>query len=176
MASASASPSEAMPRAPLLLGLSGTIPFFATAGIAASAADAATVATACHGCVAYGCSILSFLGAVHWGVALRSTASKARTWDFVYSVCPSLAAAAAATLPDQSALLCLFPSFGAALVYDAARFAGDKSIPSWYPRLRRPLTLAAMTSTGVCLGVLVGGTGQLAADEPPARDQDAARE
>ena len=107
-----------MPNAAKILGFSGTIPFFASAGIAASTADPALAVTACHACVAYGCSILSFLGAVHWGIAIRSEASSAtRTPDFLYSVTPSLAAAAAAVLPDDRALSILLPAFGAALVY-----------------------------------------------------------
>ncbi len=109
---------EPMPRPALVLGLSGTIPFFASAGVAVSTGDPALAATACHACVAYGCSILSFLGAVHWGIAIRSaTTSATRTPDFLYSVTPSLAAAAAAVLPDDQALTILLPAFGAALVY-----------------------------------------------------------
>lgn len=149
---------EPMPRAALYLGLGGTIPFFTTAGLAASSADPALVAMATHGCVSYGCSILSFLGAVHWGVAIRSAAhEKTRMWDFAYSVCPSLAAAAAATMPDSQALITLLPGFAAAFVYDSVRFAGDHAVPKWYPKLRRPLTLTAMCCTGVCLGVLWTG-------------------
>lgn len=144
---------EPMPRAARYLGLSGTIPFFATAGLATCRPELAILAT--DACAAYGCSILSFLGAVHWGIALRSHANmKTRHWDFAYSVSPAIAAAGLTVLPTADALTMLFPSFGAALVYDSARFAGDPAIPTWYTKLRRPLTAAAMTSTGVCLAVL----------------------
>jgi len=150
----SVSINERMPASAKYLGLSGTIPFFATAGVAVWATDPAMAAAACHGCVVYGGSILSFLGAVHWGVALRSpTSSMTRPWDFGYSVCPSLAAAAALSMPDEKALVTLLPAFGAALVYDSARFAAHDQVPKWYPKLRRPLTFAAITSLGICTGV-----------------------
>lgn len=140
-----------MPPTARYLGLAGTIPFFSAAGVSLflpSSAPAAVVA-----CQMYGASILSFLGAVHWGVALRAPASSERNLDFFYSVCPSIGAAAAAVMPAEQGLAVLLPSFGAALVYDATRFAGDRGVPRWYPTLRRPLSVAALACTGICCSV-----------------------
>ncbi len=161
-------PGEPMPRSARYLGLAGTIPFFSCAGAALFAPEVADVAVMTA--QMYGVSILSFLGAVHWGVALRTARGPARDWDFVYSVCPSLAAAAAAVLPPQQGLSVLLPSFGAALIYDSVRFAGDPGVPEWYPKLRKPLSIAAMASTGICLGVVWGsGKSQGSVETAPPR-------
>lgn len=156
------SPTEPMPRSARYLGLAGTIPFFSFAGAALFLPEVSGVAAA--SAQMYGASVLSFLGAVHWGVALRTAGGSARDWDFAYSVCPALAGAAAAVLPVQEGLAVLLPSFGAALVYDSVRFAGEPGVPQWYARLRKPLTGAAMAGTGICLGVVWEGGGLTVGD------------
>lgn len=167
---------EPMPPIPRYLGLAGTIPFFTSAGISLFAPSSAPVAVVA--CQMYGASILSFLGAVHWGVALRSAPSPERNLDFFYSVCPSIGAAAAAVMPPEQGLAVLLPSFGAALVYDATRFAGDAAVPKWYPRLRRPLSVAALASSAICCSVAYDlskeGADGKAADDVLASDGFAA--
>jgi hypothetical protein len=60
--------------------------------------------------VGYGGVILSFLGAVHWGLALASPAPKPRTW--LYAVMPSLWAWAALLEDRRARLLFLRERFG----------------------------------------------------------------
>ena len=100
----------------------------------------------------YGSSILSFLGAVHWGVALRSSVDGVSgTRDFVYSVTPSLVAWLASLMRPSEGLLLLTGGFGAAFLYDSLRFGNGSAVPAWYRRLRLPLSVAAMGGCTVAL-------------------------
>lgn len=92
-----------------------------------------------HATQLYGASILSFLGGVHWGLALRAPSTR----DFIYSVTPSLIAWGAALAPPPQGLAVLSGGFVAAWMWDEVRFRGGSKVPSWYRRLRRPLTIAA---------------------------------
>jgi len=79
------------PRAALVLGPAGLIPFVGLA-VAAWVAPAGWVAPAA---AAYGATILAFLGAVHWGLALRPLAGEAAAeWPRLgLGVVPALVAA-----------------------------------------------------------------------------------
>lgn len=57
-------------RWPRLLGYAGLIPFIGLA-LASALAQEPFKASAAFALLAYGASILSFLGAIHWGLALR---------------------------------------------------------------------------------------------------------
>ncbi len=95
-----------------------------------------------HALLAYGATILSFLGGAHWGLTIGSETGRddgrlrAR---LVLSVVPSLVAWAALLLPGATGLFVLALAISAMLFVDirAAR-AGDA--PPWYPKLRVPLT------------------------------------
>ncbi|CDF34821.1 unnamed protein product [Chondrus crispus] len=87
----------------------------------------------------YGAAILSFLGGVHWGLALRAPS----TLDFAYSVTPSLLAWGASLAPLPQGLAILSASFVGAWAWDEVRFRGASHVPPWYRTLRRPLTVAA---------------------------------
>ena len=76
-----------------LLGYSGLIPFMGLA--AASGFLAAPLKTqALFGLLAYGATILSFLGAIHWGLTLRQPGPPS-TGLLLWGVVPSLLAWAA---------------------------------------------------------------------------------
>lgn len=99
----------------------------------------------------YAAVILAFMGAIHWGLAMRGEASdiKARL-QLGLSVIPPLLgwAALAGGLPMALSLpVFLFAFIG---LYLADMHAVREGLaPQWYPALRKPLTLA------VCLSLLV---------------------
>ena len=94
----------------------------------------------------YGSSILSFLGAPHWGLALAFPSSPVSGLRLAWGVVPSLAAVPLPALPEPTARAALFASLGGALVVDAA-FAYARLLPRWYLlHLRLPLTLVACGS------------------------------
>jgi len=126
------------------IGLAGAMPFL-TGGPRNLAADAL---------VAYGATILSFLGGIHWGLAIapQSGAGRPRlTARLIVSVIPSLAAWAALLVADTSGLFILALAVAAMLWVDLrATRAGEA--PPWYPNLRIPLTcivVAALLLGGV---------------------------
>lgn len=134
------------PKLPKYLGYAGTIPFLSGAALSFTLTDPAPIASSVQ---LYGSSILSFLGAVHWGVALQSSAMASAApasskRDFTISVVPSLVAWGAAMLPAEEGLFVLSISFAGMLLYDSYRFRSGQGVPSWYRRLRRPLSLAAI--------------------------------
>ena len=84
--------------------------------------------------------ILSFIGAVHWGMAMRGDRSP--LW-FVWSVIPALYAWQPVVFLDtRFALLALVPGFLISWSVDRHATAAGL-LPSWYMRLRHMLTLGA---------------------------------
>lgn len=129
---------------PQALGFGGVLPFAAGA-LVTTVAPGFTLGV--QATQLYAASILSFLGGVHWGLALRNPASR----DFVVSVVPSLVAWTAAVAAPHNGFPVLSASFAALYVYDMIRLRAPTKaglIPHWYLPLRAPLTLAA---AGCCL-------------------------
>lgn len=87
--------------------------------------------------IAYGAVILSFVGAVHWGLALAT--GSMRIMRLSFSILPALLAWAALLLPAAPAAWLLLAGFIALRAWEAsAPVAG--SLPAWYRRLRTRLT------------------------------------
>lgn len=141
-------PANCTPRMPQMLGFAGTLPFLAGALVTTIAPDPYLAAKATQ---LYGASVLSFLGGVHWGIALREPIEKSALMaltslparDFFVSVVPSLLAWSAALAPPHPGLSVLASSFAVLFVYDRIRLAPPSSVPTWYLRLRSPLSIAA---------------------------------
>lgn len=76
-----------LPRTARLLGYAGLIPFIALAG-AAFASDRADQTLAAFALRAYAATIVSFLGAIHWGFAMRQAPAGALLLG--WGVVPSL--------------------------------------------------------------------------------------
>ena len=123
------------------LGGLGALPFIGLAG-AAPYLDSAYRMFVVHALVAYGAVILSFLGGVHWGLAIVSRSgadqSEFRT-RLIVSVIPSLAAWIALAFPESTGLLILAAAVAAMLWVDI-RATRLGHAPQWYPKLRIPLT------------------------------------
>jgi hypothetical protein len=123
------------------LGGLGALPFIALA-TAMPFLTGALRSLATDALVAYGATILSFLGGIHWGLAIapQGGADRARLpARLILSVIPSLAAWAALLVADTTGLFILALAVAAMLAVDLrATRAGEA--PPWYPNLRIPLT------------------------------------
>jgi hypothetical protein len=133
-----------VPTPAALLGLGGVIPFAAAA--AGSFADGASGAWAQFGLLAYGAVSLSFLGGIHWGLALARDVSGMR--ELGIGVLPSLAGWAGLLMGGAAGLLLLTAGFLAMLVLNVG-LTRDRVAPPWFARLRGVLTGA------VCLCLLL---------------------
>lgn len=94
----------------------------------------------------YGVTIVTFLGAVHWGVAMSSSlagpvAARIANEAFVYSVIPSLCAWPVALMEPGAGAVVLSMLLPACYVADYSR--RNMGLPQWYMALRVPLTLLA---------------------------------
>lgn len=103
--------------------------------------------------VGYGACILSFMGAVHWGVAMKLGGGQAAR--YTASVLPALLGWSALCALDEPDVrirdrlppLLLAGGFLGVYAYDELALS-RKLVPSWYSFLRTPLTLAVV---GSCL-------------------------
>jgi hypothetical protein len=116
--------------------------------------DEATRPWAAHALLAYGATILSFLGGIHWGLAISTaggTGTDRLPTRLFLSVMPSLAGWVALLVAGKSGLLLLAIAIAAMLAVDLrATRLGDA--PLWYPRLRIPLSGVVVAS--LLLGAL----------------------
>ena len=141
----------ALRRGATLLGLGGLIPFFGLA-IGALALDDDRAGMAVLAQIQYAASILSFLGALHWGIALAAPGmSAARTtaslgWGVLPALYAWVATVAPDLLPDYDAahttLALLAAGFVGVWLVDLALYRGHP-VPQWFVRLRTVLTAGA---------------------------------
>ena len=140
-----------IPKPALVLGFAGLIPFVAlTAIMLLGPAD--LVSGARPVLLGYTIAILSFMGGIHWGLAITDTAdtSGSEAWRrYGVSVLPALGAAATMLLAPQLQFFWLTACFAALLAYDVkASVRGETA--AWYPGLRWPLTVVVC----LCLGAV----------------------
>ena len=139
--------SKTMPQVPLFLGWAGVIPF----GIAAIGAHSGISVLVLYGLLGgttYAAIILSFLGAIHWGLAMHDDRHPA--W-YVWSITPALLAWATLLVFDvELRLLGLIPLYGLAWSVDRQAYLKGL-IPAWYMRLRHGLTAGAV----ICLSAML---------------------
>ena len=127
---------------PYFLGWAGLIPF----GLAAIGTQSGIDILILNGLLVgttYGAVILSFLGAVHWGLAMQDDRSP---YWYVWSVTPALLGFVSLLIFDiEMRIIALIPLFG--LAWSVDRWAANYSlIPNWYMRLRNTLTTGALIS------------------------------
>jgi hypothetical protein len=129
----------ALPAPARLLGPAGLIPFLGLAALAWGGAAWAQPALA-----AYGATILAFLGAVHWGLALRApTAEQASAWPRLgLGVLPALLGWVALLLPSGPGLLLLALGLVATAAVETLAARGGL-LPLPYLRLRWLLSIVA---------------------------------
>lgn len=132
------------------LGFAGTIPFISGAlGVWSLAEPWDWVALNAQ--VYYGCAILAFLGAVHWGRAMASGLDSRALWrPLAWSVTPALLAWIAALTKPDLAIVILVAGLVAAYAVDRSATALGW-FPDWYGVLRKYLSAIAIASLGASL-------------------------
>lgn len=105
-----------LPRWAAALGYAGLIPFVALAA-AAWLAPAAYRGQAAFALLAYGAAIASFLGAIHWGLAMRGPLAL-QAGPFLWGVFPSLVAWVALLMPVSQGLVTVALLLGICLAVD----------------------------------------------------------
>lgn len=148
---------DPIPSAPRWLGTAGLLPFVVCAGGLWSAPEAYGP-TLTFWLTAYGAVILTFVGAVHWGVALIHPRMREadRAVFLAWSVVPALVAWLALVVAARTGLLLLAAGFIVQYAADGTltqRF----TLPPWYLRLRRSLTTVVVLSLLVSLARLAHG-------------------
>jgi hypothetical protein len=126
--------------AALWLGYLGLIPFVAGAALAFTG-DPPLRDLAVRAVIAYGAVILSFVGAIHWGVALNAGEARAGTL-YIVSVLPSLVAWLALLFNPRTGLVLLIAAFLLVWLYERAAL-WPKLFPAWFATLRTRLTAVA---------------------------------
>jgi hypothetical protein len=137
-------PPAPIPQAALWLGTGGLVPFVLLTG-ALYALPQANAAVLLFWLTAYATAILSFVGAIHWGIALAhpSMSDSDRSVFMTWSVVPALAAWVALLLPARTGILLMIATF---IVHYAAdrQLAQRFVLPAWYLKLRVALTGVAV--------------------------------
>ena len=132
-----------LPRWAALLGYAGLLPFVALTVATWLAPQVYRVQSA-YALLAYGATIASFLGAIHWGLAMRESLAPP-PGPLVWGVFPSLVAWAALLLPLSQGLVTLALLLGICLAVDWRSYPAY-GLSKWLT-MRLHLTLVA----GVCL-------------------------
>lgn len=133
----------------LRLGYSGLLPFVALSA-AAWKLTGTNQLQAQFALAAYGATIVSFLGAIHWGLALRNTESP-DTGMLVWGVVPSLLAWVALLMGGSAGLWLLAGSLWACFAVDR-RLYPRFGLRGWLG-MRLALTVVASASCIAAAGV-----------------------
>jgi Protein of unknown function (DUF3429) len=140
----SAGSDQEIPTTALVLGLAGAVPFVACAVAVAGDLRLPLIDNPVAALVAYGAVILSFLGGIRWGFALRMNDPALQNSAFILSVGPSIAAWLLLLPPASMALVAMPVLF--VLVGLADQRMGAVGAPSWFMRLRLILTVIVTVS------------------------------
>lgn len=139
---------RAIPFPAVFLGAFGAVPFVGLAG-AAVLLDGPLRPIGVQALAIYGAIILSFMGGVHWGLAIAGFGAgpaDAVLWRrLTISVVPALLGWAALLVSVKISLAVLAAGFALLALYDANRTRAGEA-PAWYPRLRWPLSLVVVAS------------------------------
>ena len=130
------------PQLAKLIGFGGLIPFVGCAALMYAGNTGASI-IALFASAVYGAVILSFVGAVHWGLTMRGDRSP---YWYIWSVMPAILGWLAIVLLDiKISLLALAIAF--TLAWSVDRQASLQGlIPAWYMQMRHILTIGAATS------------------------------
>ena len=134
--------SEIYPQLAKLMGFGGIIPFVGCAVLMYAGNTEASI-IALFASAIYAAVILSFVGAVHWGLTMREDRS---TYWYVWSVIPAIMGWLAVVLLDiKISLLALAVAF--TIAWSVDRQASLQGlIPAWYMQMRHILTAGATIS------------------------------
>lgn len=125
----------------LVLGASGLIPFVAAPGY--MIISSMFMPSICFAQMAYGATILSFLGGVRWGFSISEESVLRPGWiSLGVSVVPSLVAWGGLMMPHPLSLFVVMGGLAGAGYYDMVSWA----YPPWFKGLRFILTFVAILS------------------------------
>lgn len=127
-----------VPQPALLLGYAGALPFIGCV-VMALAGVLMPPPVALLWLIGYGACILSFMGGIHFGLAIAAPQSPSFL-RLGTSVLPALIGWAALLISTDAGLILLAVAFAVLLAYDLAETKRGR-VPPWYPKLRVPLTL-----------------------------------
>lgn len=136
-----------IPAAAAWLGALGLIPFIAMTLVMMAGGPALPFSPE-RALLGYGAVILSFLGGIHWGLALRPNLAidKPQTpvaSSLIFGVVPSIVGWAALLLPTTAAIGLLCAGFALQLWLDLDAVARGH-LPRWFARLRIILTAVVL--------------------------------
>ncbi len=141
-----------------LLGNLGLLPFFLLAVAAYLPLGASASRFLLIALVGYAAVILSFLGAVHWGLTLLTPKmTRAQAWNSLgWGVVPSLLGwlallLAAGGLQPWIILLFLLGDIALCRLMDSALVRNYPDVPAWYLGLRTRLTIGVMIALLIAL-------------------------
>lgn len=132
------------PKPALYLGFSGLIPFISPPLVMAM--SELYIPEIAYAQVAYGASIVSFLGGARWGFAIPDGSPAKPDWmNLTNAVVPSILAWIALLFRDSitEASLMVIMGLGISLHYDLALLP---TYPSWFKALRTVITVVATFS------------------------------
>ena len=134
--------SENHPQLAKLTGYGGLMPFVGCAAIMYAGNTGASI-IALFAIAVYGAVILSFVGAVHWGLTMREDRSP---YWYVWSIIPAILGWLSIVLLDiKISLMALAVAF--TLAWSVDRQASLQGlIPAWYMKMRHILTAGATIS------------------------------
>ncbi len=139
-------------RLPQTLGLAGTLPFVVLGAL--SYIPWRHQGDVQFALISYGALVLAFVGALHWGLAMRQQgvlASRAYFW----SIIPALIAWVALMFPPIGSALILIVGLWTHYVQDTLTVR-TLAAPEWYMPLRLKLTVGATIGLGLALPALWG--------------------
>lgn len=133
---------DTTPTTVMLLGYGGLIPFVGLTAVWLSGASGAE--RALYALIMYGAVILSFVGAIHWGLAMADPLRHAphTSWRYAWSVMPSLMGWTATLLSPVGAASVLVLGF-ALHYWQDHRWHARSTLPAWYLPMRRRLSVVA---------------------------------
>ncbi|MEP7208735.1 MAG: DUF3429 domain-containing protein [Casimicrobiaceae bacterium] len=132
------------PGAAVALGVGGLVPFVALALLAVLVPQ--WYAIWLDALATYGAVILAFVGALHWGYALRAGTSGPRAWlQYGWSVVPALVGWLSLQTPVWTCLRLQAAMLVACLAVDRA-MRRIEPFPTWFMRLRALLTVVAVAA------------------------------
>jgi hypothetical protein len=137
-----------LPRLAQMLGYAGLIPFVVLAAMAWTL-DVSEQALATFVLRAYAVTIVSFLGAIHWGLAMRQ--SPASPWLLVWGIAPSLIGWVSLLLVPAAASLILAATLWLCFLVDR-RVYPTFGLRAWL-RMRLVLTTVASVACVVTSGI-----------------------
>ncbi len=140
-----------IPRSALVLGLGGLVPFVLCALAILTGVRVPVLSDPVMALLAYGAVILSFLGGVRWGFALRIADEGLQARAMLLSVVPAVVAWLLLLPPSLLGLILLPVLF--VLLWLADEQMPRIGVPHWYVRLRRLLTAVVVLSL---MGAIAG--------------------